>query len=143
MVSCMLTFIPQPAQNKPLAVHKTFNLDQLPFYFGSAVEPSSDNTAISGKCSEGAKVLSEMVWQAGGFRFRKLRSDSTFNLFTYKYKCCQDKGAFDKFAVNLPKRDRQRMLRFDCQSSLSFRVSLESRTLALEMHHHHHPPLFR
>lgn len=123
-------------------MQRTFRLDDVPFFFGADIDRLPSNAHA--KFNEASGVLADMIWETGGFRFKKAKTDinQNNNSITNYFKCCQDVHAFNSAHVLPVKRDRQRMARFDCQSYLKLMFLLEPRTLALEMKHSYHTPYF-
>lgn len=131
----------QPGQQQPFHSSKTFLLDNLPYFFGAALNPSEENYLA--KFNEGCKVLLDSIWEAGGFRFAKTQSSSNQGASSvYMYcHCCQDSDIFGK-PDQLGKVDRLRMQRFPCKSNLTMNIALDVRTLTFNLDHIYHLPYF-
>lgn len=125
-----------------LDMKKIFDLDALPYFFGA--NASRDTDSSFSKVNEAAKVLTDMIWEAGGFRFSKSRTRyyEAANDVSLYFHCSQDKDAFDAPVEITRKRNRLRMRLSSCRSSLVFVISLESWTLTLTLKHLFHPPYY-
>ncbi|RKF78192.1 hypothetical protein GcM3_066029, partial [Golovinomyces cichoracearum] len=124
----------QPGQNRKINLSYTFDLDQLPVSFGHSLEADSDS-----QLNKAIGLLVHLTREAGGHRFRKLTSAQNDNWFYYYYSCCQDSEHVVK-SMSSGKRDRGRMQRFRCQSSLKLQVNLSNRLLKIKLEHDYHPP---
>jgi hypothetical protein len=88
--------------------------------------------------NQAMRDLLDIIWKAGGYRFKHRRTSNRSDL-VYEYYCCQDKSREEK-PVAKGKRDARRTERLECESKLKLRPSLEDRTLALTLHHLPHSP---
>ena len=124
-------------QTSSLDLRYIFDLDSLPVGFASQLSVQQDGSIDRTPLNNAIKTLAEVIWKKGGFRFWHRRTD--WNNYTYSYYCSQDaEHARDSVAAG--QRDALRMERFSCQSYLSFRPSLENRTLAIILRHTYHTP---
>ena len=86
------------------------------------------------------RELSDIIWKAGGFRFKHTGTNQNF---AYTYHCSQDLMHARSYqsAVEAEKqRDGRSMARFPCKSKLNMRPCLQDRTLSLSIHHEWHTP---
>ncbi|KAF2858055.1 hypothetical protein K470DRAFT_266360 [Piedraia hortae CBS 480.64] len=125
------------APSTPMDLERLFLLDELPVKFiGSLPADSTDRTPLN----RAVRELVETIWQAGGFRFRhiKTRVNESKTMY-FDYRCSQD----EKFAAcsrSRGSRNVRRMVRFPCQSKLNICPRLDHRQLRLSLHHCHHEP---
>ncbi|CAK7267411.1 hypothetical protein SEPCBS57363_002578 [Sporothrix epigloea] len=111
-------------------IKRTFSLESLPVSLSSRSDLSS--------IKEEVEKLANKLWDYGGHRF-------TLNAFYQKqlgdisfwYGCCQDLRTEPAKVIN-PKRDVKHMCRYECQSSLTFRVCLRDQTYEIALKHLHH-----
>ena len=83
-------------------------------------------------------ALAKTIWQSGGYRFcRKDFHRNKDGTFVGRYRCRQDQ-ADEKSGSKNKIRLSRRMKRYACGSSLSFKMSLEERSLVLKLRHKHH-----
>ncbi|KAI1000651.1 hypothetical protein K3495_g7545 [Podosphaera aphanis] len=124
----------RPSQIKEIDIKCVFALDQLPVSFGSELELTEEGSPDRKILNQAIDQLAKIFWQNSGFRFRRAGANTQY--LHYTYLCCQDAR------LNLDSknefRDRGQMERFECASILSFRPSLNERTLNLRYHHKHH-----
>jgi hypothetical protein len=121
-------------QNIRLDVKRVFNIENLPVGFASLDDDdTTDRAAVTNAISQ----LAEIIWKKGGFRFWHAKTD--WKERVYVYFCSQDAQRARK-SVARGQRDTPRIERFLCQSRLSFRLSFESRTLAVSLQHTYHTP---
>jgi hypothetical protein len=125
-------------QDQPLDVKFTFDLDQLPVKFGSLRERCTMEILDRNPLNQAIKELVNTIWKAWGFRFRHRRTTKNSGL-VYEYHCSQDSSK-EKKSLATGKRDIQQMGRFQCESKLRLRPSLENRTLTISLHHLYHSP---
>lgn len=125
-------------QNVRLDIKYIFDLDQLPIHFGSRLETSAMGRPDREPLNQAMRHLLDIIWKAGGYRFWHRRTTQDSGL-VYEYYCCQD-STQEAGSVGKGKRDTGRMERFQCESKLRLRPSLEDRTLTVTLHHLHHTP---
>ena len=82
-------------------------------------------------------ALAKTIWQSGVYRFSRRdfyrNKDGTLSAGT-----CRQDQADEKPASKNKIRLSRRLKRYACGSSLSFKVSLEERSLVLKLRHKHH-----
>lgn len=88
--------------------------------------------------SQAMRDLLDIIWKAGGYRFKHRRTKKDSGL-AYQYYCCQDSSKEEE-SVAEGKRDTRQAERFQCESKLVLRPSLEDRTLSISLHHLYHIP---
>jgi hypothetical protein len=83
------------------------------------------------------RQLAEIIWKKGGFRFWHRRTNWIDR--AYIYFCTQDEdNAQESVAQGV--RDTPRIIRFQCNSRLTFRPSLVDRTLNVNLQHTYYTP---
>ena len=117
-------------------IQRTFNLGQLPVSFGGKLVKLHDGITAKAPVDSAVRNIVGIISQQAGFRF--IHHDT--RALVYRYYCSQDKAK--ERASNQKHRDRQRTMRFDCQSNLQIPLCLDSRTLFLSMYHKHHTEYF-
>ena len=113
-------------------------MDELPVSFGPQPERSTDGTFEKADLDRAIEILSEIVWQNGGFRYRKRYTNAKYLRYT-RY-CAQD---IDKFGHEISTgntRDRSQIGRFACGGKLSLLPSFRDRKLSLSLCHKYHVP---
>ncbi len=83
--------------------------------------------------NQAMRDLVDIIWKAGGYRFKHEKTTKDSGLL-YTYYCCQDSSREEK-SVTEGKRDVRRAERFQCESKLKLRPSLEGRQLTVILHH--------
>ncbi|KAI0999667.1 hypothetical protein K3495_g8530 [Podosphaera aphanis] len=136
-MTLLMKFIPEAdvfSQIKEIDIKCIFALDQLPVSFGSELELTEEGSPDRIFLNQAIDQLAKIFWQNSGFRFRREEANTQYLYHTYL--CCQDA----RLNLNSKNefRDRGQMERFECASILSFRPSLNERTLNLRYHHKHH-----
>lgn len=106
--------------------------------FGSRLERSPTGVLDREPLNQAVTHLPEIIWKAGGYRFWHKRTTQDSGV-VYEYHCCQDSSKESR-SVGKGNRDTQRMERFQCESKLRLRPSLEDRTLTVTLHHLYHRP---
>lgn len=125
-----------------------FNLDALPVKFGPLrVIVNEDNpekvshTILKSELNVAMRDLNEIIWRKGGFRFKHVSTNS--QALVYTYHCSQDLARAKPYQSEVEpekRREGKRMERFPCQSKLTMRVCVVTRTLFLTIRHMWHPP---
>ena len=118
-------------------MNRVFDMDQLPVSFGASLESASNGTPDRRPLNEAVRNLVDLIWQAGGFRFRHRGSSTKNGAHTIKYYCCQNEQVW-KGSKRNGKRDVEQMDRFKCGGKMTIRPSIEARTLNLTIAHSHH-----
>ena len=127
----------EKAQNNPLQMNRVFDMDQLPVSLGASLESASNGIPDRRPLNEAVRNLVDLVWQAGGFRFRHRGSSTKNGAHTLKYYCSQNEQVW-KGSKRNGKRDVEQMHRFKCGGKMTIRPSIEARTLNLTIAHSHH-----
>jgi hypothetical protein len=112
-------------------------MDTLPVSFASQLCIQQDGSIDRIPLNNAINTLAKIIWKKSGFRFWHRRTD--WDDRRYIYFCSQDAERVPPSEAK-GKRDAPRMERFSCQSHLSFRPSLEDRTLAVSLRHTYHMP---
>ncbi|KAI0994016.1 hypothetical protein K3495_g14167 [Podosphaera aphanis] len=113
-------------------------MDELPVSFGPQPERSTDGTFEKADLDRAMKILLEIVWHHGGFRYRKRYTNAKY--LRYSFYCAQD---IDKFGHEISTeitRDRSQMERFARGGKLSLLPSFRDRKLSLSLCHKYHVP---
>lgn len=125
-----------------------FNLDALPVKFGPLRVIVNENnpenvthTILKSELNVAMRDLNEIIWREGGFRFKHASTNS--QALVYTYHCSQDLARAKPYQPEVEpekRREGKRMERFQCQSKLTMRVCVVTRTLFLTIRHMWHPP---
>lgn len=113
----------------------TFNLDNLPVAFATAMPKNSDGTYDRKPLINAVRDIANEIWKIGGFRFR--RNGAHWDQLRFDYICCQD-ADHERASVAKGIQDSPRMERFECGSKLILQPMLEQRTLEISIYHRYH-----
>lgn len=112
------------------------SLDSLPVLIG-------DTTRGEGKESSLTRVMGDLVERINGlspwrFWHRRTKFRSEYQA-EYDYHCCQDLDNYPSNPPAISDIDARSMERYQCQSRLSFNVSLSARIVKVLYRHEKHP----